>query len=61
MLVSTKWLSEHLHDSNIVVLAVGQKAEFDQAHIPGAQSLDYNAIGLQPGLPIVRTTWNSRR
>jgi thiosulfate/3-mercaptopyruvate sulfurtransferase len=48
MLVSTKWLSEHLHDSNMVVLAVGQKSEFDQAHVPGAQYLDYNAIGLKP-------------
>ena len=36
LLVSTAWLAAHLHDSNLVVLALGDKGEFDHAHIPGA-------------------------
>jgi len=35
--VSTAWLAEHLEDQNLVLLHVGDKAEFDAAHIPGAQ------------------------
>jgi thiosulfate/3-mercaptopyruvate sulfurtransferase len=47
MLVSTKWLAEHLKDPELVILTIGQKSDFDQAHIPGAQYLDYSAIGLK--------------
>jgi thiosulfate/3-mercaptopyruvate sulfurtransferase len=36
MLVSTTWLSMHLHDRNLVVLSVGEKGDYDHAHIPGA-------------------------
>jgi thiosulfate/3-mercaptopyruvate sulfurtransferase len=37
MLVSTVWLADHLKDPNLVILAIGQKPEYDSAHIPGAR------------------------
>jgi thiosulfate/3-mercaptopyruvate sulfurtransferase len=49
MLVSTGWLAEHLQDPHLVLLAVGQKADYDSAHLPGAQYLDYASIRLMPG------------
>jgi len=36
MLVNVDWLRAHLHDSNLVLLHVGDKAEYDAKHIPGA-------------------------
>jgi thiosulfate/3-mercaptopyruvate sulfurtransferase len=47
MVVTTDWLASHLKDSNLVLLAIGQKSEFDQAHIPGSYFLDYNSIVLR--------------
>jgi thiosulfate/3-mercaptopyruvate sulfurtransferase len=41
MLVSTAWLAGHLQDPNLVILSIGQKAEYVQGHIPGALYLDY--------------------
>jgi thiosulfate/3-mercaptopyruvate sulfurtransferase len=43
LLVSTAWLADHLNDRNLVVLAVGDKAEYDKAHIPGALWVEYMA------------------
>ena len=40
MLVSTEWLAAQLKDPGLVLLAVGSKADFDKAHIPGSQALD---------------------
>jgi thiosulfate/3-mercaptopyruvate sulfurtransferase len=38
MLVSTSWLQEHLADSDLVVLYIGQdRTRFDDGHIPGAR------------------------
>jgi len=36
MVVSADWLRAHLHDKNLVLLHVGDKAEYDAKHIPGA-------------------------
>jgi len=36
MLVNVTWLRAHLHDPNLVLLHVGDKAEYDAKHIPGA-------------------------
>jgi len=41
MLVSTAWLAAHLQDPNLVILSIGQKAEYVQGHIPGALYLEY--------------------
>jgi thiosulfate/3-mercaptopyruvate sulfurtransferase len=49
LLVSTAWLAQHLHDPNLVVLAVGPRADYDQSHIPSALFLDYNDIHTMPG------------
>ena len=35
--VSGDWLAEHLKDSNLVLLHVGDRAEYDAGHIPGAR------------------------
>jgi thiosulfate/3-mercaptopyruvate sulfurtransferase len=43
LLVSTSWLADHLNDRNLVVLAVGDQAEYDKAHIPGALWVEYMA------------------
>lgn len=49
MLVSTAWLAEHLKDPNVVVLAVGDKSEYDKGHIPGSFYVDYMATHLMTG------------
>ncbi len=41
MVVSTAWLASHLHDPNLVILAIGDRADYDRAHIPGAAFLRY--------------------
>ncbi|MGB7722384.1 MAG: sulfurtransferase [Bryobacteraceae bacterium] len=60
MLVSTAWLARHLQDPNLVILSIGQKAEYVQGHIPGALYLEYadtrlarSAAGLTFELPPV--------
>jgi thiosulfate/3-mercaptopyruvate sulfurtransferase len=43
MLVSTQWLSDHLHDLDLIILCVSPTAEFcSKGHIPGAR---YVALG----------------
>ena len=44
MLVSTAWLSQHLHDPNLVLLFVGQKPDYDKSHILGSLFLAYSDI-----------------
>ncbi len=39
LLVSTDWLAAHLRDPKLVVVAVGDRADYDRAHIPGAAFL----------------------
>jgi thiosulfate/3-mercaptopyruvate sulfurtransferase len=35
--VSTAWLADHLKDPDLVLLHVGEKPEYDAAHLPGAR------------------------
>lgn len=37
LVVSTSWLAGHLKDSDVVLLHVGEKSEYDAHHIPGAR------------------------
>ncbi len=37
LVVTPEWLATHLSDPNLVLLHVGDKAEYDKAHIPGAR------------------------
>jgi thiosulfate/3-mercaptopyruvate sulfurtransferase len=52
MVVATSWLAAHLSDANLVVLAVGDKSEYDKAHIPGSLFLDYHDMSAQGGLTL---------
>jgi thiosulfate/3-mercaptopyruvate sulfurtransferase len=37
LLVSADWLAQHLRDSNLVLLHVGERAEYNEQHIAGAR------------------------
>lgn len=37
MIVDAAWLAAHLHDPDLVLLHVGDKAEYEKKHIPGAR------------------------
>lgn len=37
---SPAWLAQHLHDPDLVLLHIGDKAEYDKAHIPGARFVE---------------------
>src|SRR5260370_6834484 len=43
MLVSTDWLGQHLTDKNLVILAIGQPADYKE-HLPGASSLTLDQV-----------------
>ncbi len=47
LFVSTKWLADHQKDANLVVLAVGDKADYDAGHIPGSQFIEMRSIGIK--------------
>ena len=44
MLVSTDWLAAHLHDPLVVVVEVGERAQFEAGHIPGARFIAQREI-----------------
>jgi thiosulfate/3-mercaptopyruvate sulfurtransferase len=58
LLVTPAWLSSHLHDANLVVLHVGDPANYPKRHIPGARfvSLDDVSVsdhsGMNGGTPV---------
>jgi thiosulfate/3-mercaptopyruvate sulfurtransferase len=38
MLVSTKWLDQHLNDRDLIVICIGRdRSQFDSGHIPGSR------------------------
>ena len=47
LFVSTTVLADHLKYPNLVVLAVGDKADYDAAHIPGSQFIEMRSIGIK--------------
>jgi thiosulfate/3-mercaptopyruvate sulfurtransferase len=49
MIVSTDWLAEHLKDDSLVLLHVSEKAEYDAAHIPGAQFIQPSDLSTPRG------------
>ncbi len=49
MIVSTEWLAKHLNDDGIVLLQVGDKKEYEAAHIPGAQYIQTADISTPRG------------
>lgn len=48
MVVSTAWLAGHLKDPNLVILAIGDKADYTAAHIPGSLYLSYEEVHTMP-------------
>ncbi len=44
LLVTTSWLAQHLNDPDLVLLHVGDKTEYDHAHIPGARYVSLKDI-----------------
>src|SRR6516165_9588630 len=44
MLVGTAWLAEHLKDPNLVILWVGDKADYGKEHIPGALPISLDDV-----------------
>ena len=54
LLVSTRWLADHINDANLVVLAVGEKADYDAGHIAGSRWIEYSSVGVkgQTGLTL---------
>jgi thiosulfate/3-mercaptopyruvate sulfurtransferase len=49
LVVSTAWLAQHLKDPELVLLHVGDKAEYDAAHIPGARFVNLRDISAERG------------
>lgn len=49
MIVTTEWLAKHLHDNSLVLLQVGERKEYDAAHIPGAQFIQMSDISTPRG------------
>jgi thiosulfate/3-mercaptopyruvate sulfurtransferase len=49
MIVSTDWLAKHLNDDSLVLLQVGDQAEYTAAHIPGAQFIQMTDISTPRG------------
>jgi thiosulfate/3-mercaptopyruvate sulfurtransferase len=50
MLVSTKWLTDHLNDPNVVVLHIADsQADYKRGHIPGARYLAMKQISNNAG------------
>ncbi len=46
LLVSSTWLATHLDDPNLVILEVGDRADYDKLHIPGARPVALDDIAV---------------
>jgi len=46
VVVSTEWLAKNLKDPNLVLLHVGDRAEYDAGHIPGARHVKLDDISV---------------
>jgi len=44
LLVSAEWLAQHLDDPSLVLLHVGDRDDYDAAHIPGAQYTSHREL-----------------
>jgi thiosulfate/3-mercaptopyruvate sulfurtransferase len=50
LIVSTDWVSQHIHDDSLVLLQVGDKDEYLGGHIPGAQFITVADISTPRGV-----------
>ncbi len=46
LVVSVTWLAQHLTDSDLVLLHVGDKAEYDARHLPGARFVSLQDVSV---------------
>jgi thiosulfate/3-mercaptopyruvate sulfurtransferase len=46
LLVSASWLAKHLNDANLIVLQLGDRADYDKQHIPGARPVSLDDIAV---------------
>ncbi|MGZ8412421.1 MAG: sulfurtransferase [Gemmatirosa sp.] len=46
LLVTPAWLAEHLRDPDLVLLHVGDRAEYDRAHLPGARLVSMRDVSV---------------
>ena len=53
LIVSTEWLTKHLNDDSLVLLQVGEKKEYDTAHIRGAQFIQLSDISTPRGQGLI--------
>jgi thiosulfate/3-mercaptopyruvate sulfurtransferase len=53
MIVSTDWLAKHLNDDSLVLLQVGDKKEYEEAHIAGAQFIQLSDISTPRGQGLI--------
>lgn len=53
MIVSADWLAKHLTDDGLVLLQVGDKKEYDAAHIAGAQFIQISDISTPRGQGLI--------
>lgn len=53
MIVTTDWVAKHLNDKTLVLLQVGDRKEYDAAHIPGAQFIQMSDISTPRGQGLV--------
>lgn len=53
MIVTTEWLGKHLNDKSLVLLQVGDKKEYETAHIPGAQYIQTSDISTPRGKGLI--------
>ncbi len=53
MIVSTEWLAKHADDPDLVLLQVGDKKEYDAAHIKGAQYIQTQDISTPRGSGLI--------
>ena len=61
LIVSTGWLANHMKDANLVVLAVGDKSDYDAEHIAGSQFIEYRSVGVKgaPASPSNCRRWTN--
>ena len=53
MIVSTDWLAKHLNDDGLVLLQIGDKKDYDAAHIQGAQYIQTSDISTPRGTGLI--------
>ena len=53
LIVSTEWLTQHLNDDSLVLLQVGEKKEYETAHIRTAQFIQTSDISTPRGQGLI--------